>query len=171
MPCDSALYAPRVQAVLLFQINVTLSVRPVSRTNLSLSPQSTFSGLPSLLYTVCFSLKHCILSIYFYWGIVALWLPSQLSWSRIHLQCRRPWFNSWVREIRWRRDRLPTPVFLDFLCGSAGEESARKAGDLGSILGLGRSPGEGKGYPLQYSGLENSMDYSPRGRKESETIE
>ena len=41
---------------------------------------------------------------------------------------------------------------------SDGKESARNAGDLDSILGLGRSPGEGKGYPLQYSGLENSMD-------------
>ena len=37
-------------------------------------------------------------------------------------------------------------------------ESASNAGDLGSIPGLGRAPGEGKGYPLQYSGLENSMD-------------
>ena len=44
-----------------------------------------------------------------------------------------------------------------FLCGSAGEGSACNAGDLGLILGLGRSSGEGKGYPLQYSGLENSM--------------
>ena len=43
-------------------------------------------------------------------------------------------------------------------CGSAGKESSCNAGDLGSILGLGKSPGEGKGYPLQYSGLENSMD-------------
>ena len=43
------------------------------------------------------------------------------------------------------------------LC-SAGKESARTVGDLGSIPGLGRSPGEWKGYPLQYSGLENSMD-------------
>ena len=42
--------------------------------------------------------------------------------------------------------------------GSAGKESACTAGDLGSIPGLGRSPGKGKGYPLQYSGLENSMD-------------
>jgi len=42
--------------------------------------------------------------------------------------------------------------------GSAGKESACKAGDLGSIPGLERSPGEGKGYPLQYFGLENSMD-------------
>ena len=42
--------------------------------------------------------------------------------------------------------------------GSAGKESACNAGDLGLIPGLGRPPGEGKGYPLQYSGLENSMD-------------
>ena len=43
-------------------------------------------------------------------------------------------------------------------CGSAGRESARDAGDLGLIPGLGRSPGEGKGHPLQCSCLENSMD-------------
>ena len=42
--------------------------------------------------------------------------------------------------------------------GSAGKESAHKAGDLGLIPGLGRSPGEGKGCPLQYSGLEKSME-------------
>ena len=42
-----------------------------------------------------------------------------------------------------------------FPCGSAGKESTRNAGDLGSIPGLGISPGEGKGYPLRYSGLEN----------------
>ena len=50
----------------------------------------------------------------------------------------------------------PTPVFLGFPGGSAGEESTHNAGDLGSTPGLGRSPGEGKGYPLQYSGLEYS---------------
>ena len=49
-------------------------------------------------------------------------------------------------------------VYLPLSCGSAGKESACNGGDLGSIPGLGRSPGEGKGYPLQYSGLENSMD-------------
>ena len=42
--------------------------------------------------------------------------------------------------------------------GSAGQESACNVEDLGSISELGRSPGEGKGYPLQYSGLENSID-------------
>ena len=45
-----------------------------------------------------------------------------------------------------------------FPCGSAGKEFTGNVGDLGSIPGSGRSPGEGKGYPLQYSGLENSMD-------------
>ena len=66
--------------------------------------------------------------------------------------------HSWVRKILWRRDRLPTPVFLGFPESSAGKESACNVGDLGLIPRLGRSPGEGKGYPLQYSGLENSMD-------------
>ena len=49
-------------------------------------------------------------------------------------------------------------------------KSTHNAGDLGSIAGLGRSPGEGEGYPLQYSGLENSMD-SPWGRKELDMTE
>ena len=72
-------------------------------------------------------------------------------------------------KICWRKDRLPTPVFLGFPCGSAGKESARNAGELGLILGLERSPGEGKGYPPQYSGLENSM--GPWGPKESDMTE
>ena len=59
---------------------------------------------------------------------------------------------------------------MGFPCGSAGKESACNEEDLGSIPGLGRSPGEGKDYPLQYSGLENSMD-SPWGHKESDTTE
>ena len=50
-----------------------------------------------------------------------------------------------------RRDRLPTPVFLSFPGGSDSREAACNAGDLGSIPGSGRSPGEGTGYPLQYS--------------------
>ena len=53
--------------------------------------------------------------------------------------------------------------------GSAGEESACNAGDLGLIPGLGRSPGEGKGYPLQYSGLENSRDCIVHGVTKSRT--
>jgi len=85
------------------------------------------------------------------------------------MQCRRPWFNSWVGKIRWRRDRLPIPVFLGFPCGSAGKESTRNAGNLGLIPELGKSPGEGKGYPLQYSGLENSMDCIVHGVTKSQT--
>ena len=54
-------------------------------------------------------------------------------------------------------------------CGSAGKESACNVGDLDSIPGLGRSPGEGKGYPLQYSGLENSMDCVVHGVAKSQT--
>ena len=60
---------------------------------------------------------------------------------------------------------------LGFLCGSAGKKSTCNAGDLGSIPGLGRSPGEGKQYPLQYSGLENSMDCIVHGVAKSDTTE
>ena len=76
-----------------------------------------------------------------------------------------------VRKIHWRRDRLPIPVFLGFPGGLAGKESACHVGNLGSIPGLGRSPGEGKGYPLQYSGLENSMDCIVHGVAESNMTE
>ena len=57
--------------------------------------------------------------------------------------------------------------------GSAGKESTSKVGDLGLTHELGRSPGEGKGYPLQYSSLENSVDYvyGPWGHKESDSTE
>ena len=73
------------------------------------------------------------------------------------------------QEDHWRKDRLPTPVFLGFPYGSAGKESACNARDLGSIPGLGRSPGEGKGYLLQYSGLENSMACIVHGVAKSRT--
>ena len=59
---------------------------------------------------------------------------------------------------------------MGFPGSSKGKESTCKAGDLGSTPGSGRSPGEGKGYPLQYSGVENSMD-SPWGSKELDTTE
>ena len=54
---------------------------------------------------------------------------------------------------------------------SDGKEAACNAGDLGSTPGSGRSPGEGNGNPLQYSCLGNLMNYSPCGRKESDTTE
>ena len=67
-----------------------------------------------------------------------------------------------------RRDRLPIPVFLGFPGGSAGKESSCNAGDLGSIPGLGRSPGEGDPvfWPGEFHGL-----YSPWGHKDSDTTE
>ena len=72
-------------------------------------------------------------------------LPWWLSWYRIHLQCRRPQFNSWVRKIPRRRDGLLISVFLGFPGGSDSKESACNAGDLGLISGSGRSPGGGHG--------------------------
>ena len=80
---------------------------------------------------------------------VARWAPLSMVFSR---------------QEDW--NGLPLPPQIPHLlhcqsvtaCGSADEETACNAGDLGSIPGLGRSPGDGKGYPLQYSGLENSMD-------------
>ena len=85
--------------------------------------------------------------------------------------------DSWVVKIPWRRDRLPTRVFLGFSGGSVSKESVCIVGDLGSIPGLGRSPGEGHGNPLQYSYLENPhgkrslVGYSPWGHKESDMTE
>ena len=61
--------------------------------------------------------------------------------------------NNWATELNWTVAQLV-------------KDSARNAGDLGSIPGLERSPEERKGYPLQYSGLENSMDYIVHGVKE-----
>ena len=92
-----------------------------------------------------------------------LGFPSSSVVKEICLQCKKPQFDS------WRRDRLSTPLFLGFPCGLVGKESTCNAGDQGLIPGLGRSPGEGKGYPLQYSGLENSMDGIVHGVSKSQT--
>ena len=60
-------------------------------------------------------------------------------------------------------------IRFGFLSGSTGKESACNAGDLGSIPGLGRSPGEGNSYQLQYSGPENSTDCIVHGFAKSRT--
>ena len=70
----------------------------------------------------------------------------------------------------------PLTHFLGFSGSSDGKESACSAGDTGLIPGLGRSPGEGNGNPLQYCCLDNSMNrgawqHSPWGHKESDTTE
>ena len=77
--------------------------------------------------------------------------------------------DSWVGKIHWRRDRLPTPVFLGFSGGSAGKQSTCNVGDLGFIPRLGRLPGEGKAYPFWYSGLENFMDCVVYGVTKTQT--
>ena len=62
-------------------------------------------------------------------------------------------------------------LLLGFRSGSAGKESACSAGDLGLIPGLRRSHGEGRGYPLQYSGLEDSVGNHPWSHKQLDTTE
>ena len=95
-----------------------------------------------------------------------------MSWEAIHVNTN-PFISIWASLITQLVKNLPAmqetlvqflgqedplekgwaPVFLGFPCGSAGKESACNVRDLGKICGLGRSPGEGKSYPLQYSGL------------------
>ena len=60
---------------------------------------------------------------------------------------------------------------MGFPCSSAGKESTYNVGDLALIPGLGRSPGEGKDYPFQYSGLENCMDCIVHGVSEWDMTE
>ena len=68
-----------------------------------------------------------------------------------------------------KKEQYSSSSILELPCGSACKESACNVGDLGWIPGLGRFPGEGKGYPLQYSGLVNSMDYTVHGVAKSRT--
>ena len=63
-----------------------------------------------------------------------------------------------------------SPILMGFPGGSDGKEFACNAGDLGSVPGLGRSPREGNGYPLQYSSLENCMDSTVHGVPASESF-
>ena len=104
-----------------------------------------------------------------------IYYKSILIWG--FLQCRRPQFDSWVGKFSWRRDRLPSLIFLGFPGGSDGKESDCNVGDLNLIPGLGRSPGGGHGNLLQYSSLENPhgqkslVGYTPWGHKESDTME
>ena len=67
--------------------------------------------------------------------------------------------------------RPPESIMRDFPGGSVVKNPPANAGDAGSIPGLGRSPGEGKGYPLHYSGQKNSMDYRPWGHKDLDTTD
>ena len=131
-------------------------------------------------YSCCFLCFHTICLIYFFKSTYSFFLfllkcfqkphnNSQQKTSLFHIRCfpsgstgKGPTCSAGdpgsipVWEDPLEEERLPTPV--GFPCGLAGKESACSAGDPGLILGLERSPGEGNGYPLQYSGLEISMD-------------
>ena len=77
-----------------------------------------------------------------------------------------------VRLADWHQPKQAeeAAVYISiFPCGSAGRESTRSAGGQGSIPGLGRSLVEGKCYPFQYSGLENSMNCIVHGVAKSQT--
>jgi len=97
--------------------------------------------------------------------------PFCLLWSgnsdRLYFLGLQNRCGQWLQP--WNSKTLGS--WVDFLDSSVGKASTCNAGDLGLIPGSGRSPGEEKGYPLQYSGLENSMDYSPWGHKESDMTE
>ena len=79
----------------------------------------------------------------------------------------RKYRNIFVPPLQMKKLRL-AELEQGFPGGSDGKESACNVGDPGLTPGLGRSPGEGKIYPLQDSGLENFMDYSPCGQKDSD---
>ena len=100
-----------------------------------------------------------------------VWASLVARLVKSSLQCRRPWFNSWVGKIPWRSDRLPTPVFLGYFCGSSSKESTCNVGKRFDIW-VGKIPWRRKRLPTpifwpgEFHGL-----YSPWGCKESDTTE
>ena len=115
-----------------------------------------YTCVPSLLSTPPFSLPTPSLQVV--WSIVALQCifisAVQKSESVIH---------TYISPLFWISSPFMSPD------RSVGKESACNAGDPSSIPGLGRSTGEGKGYPLQYFGLENSMYCIVHGVSKSQT--
>ena len=98
-----------------------------------------------------------------------LWGCWAIPAAGIYHQCGVLLLHASLPSFAYHVDHSVTVQNSSFPCGSAGKESACNAGDLGSIPGLGRSPRGGKGYPLQYSGLENSMDCIVHGVTKSQT--
>ena len=90
-------------------------------------------------------------------GCVKKWSTPGINYDR----------SAWVLNLKQFAVHLP--LWGVFSGSSAGKESTQSAGDVGLIPELWRSPGEGKGYPLEYSGRENSMDYIVHGVTESQT--
>ena len=98
--------------------------------------------------------------------------PLRAQLVKNPLQCRRPQFNFWVRKIPWRKDRLPTLVFLGFSCGSTGKESVLQCRRPGFNLWVGKIPWRRERLPTpvfwpgEFHGL-----YSLWGRKELDRTE
>ena len=99
---------------------------------------------------------HSPLMSFFFFNLLEANHFTTLQWVLSYIDMNQPWSYMYSPSL------IPPPMSLDVLRGfpgsSDGKMSACNAGDLGSIPGSGRSPGEGGGNPLQYSCLENSMD-------------
>ena len=94
----------------------------------------------NVLYIFINSINMNLLNIYYKLG--AIIMASLIAQLIKNLQCRRPWFYSWVGKIHWRRDRLPSPRFLDFPGGSAAKESTCNVGEMFSSVALFTFPTE-----------------------------
>ena len=132
---------------------------------------------PFLIFSSCISMLYLFLGQTHaessFWIIImkspSLSLVTFSSWNPLYLILVEPLQPSLCLTVCMVYFFHPVTFDLGFPGASAGKESAYNAGDLGLIPGLGRSPGEGKGYPLQYSGLENSMDCIGHGIAKSRT--
>ena len=112
------------------------------------------------------------------WGYLFHWTEIICILPDINLQvyfCPTELYMAQLIKSKHETERIPSNLFYLFIgvkvfpCGSVGKQPACNAEHLGSIPGLGRSPGEGKGCPLQHSGLENSMDCTVHGVTKSQT--
>ena len=113
------------------------------------------------LYYICHSVCSSIVFLAFSLFMCWFWFFFNFSWV---LPVQFSFLSDVIPSYLWILVLLP----LGFPCGPSGKPACN-TGDLGLISGLGRFPGEGKGYPLQYSGLENSMNCIVHGVAKSQT--
>ena len=103
------------------------------------------------VYICIYIYVYMLLRVFFGTSLVAQLVKNPSTWQEIPV-----WFLD--QEDPLEKDRVHASIFLGFYSGSDSKESTCNSGDPGLIPGLGRSHREGNDYPLQYSGLENSMD-------------
>ena len=113
----------------------------------------------------------CICNIYYMSAMCYIWASLIAQLVMNSPPYRRPWFNSWVGKISWRRDRLPSQVFLGFPCGSTGKESICNTEAWVRSLGWEYPPEKGKGPTPVFWTTEFHVLYSPWGCKESDTTD